>query len=55
LSGCIWYIDPEINREVNKMNEDIIARAGEIVASKTGGGNEGYCVLSLIDKKRNMV
>jgi hypothetical protein len=37
------------------MNEDIIARAGEIVASKTGGGNEGYCVLSLIDKKRNMV
>lgn len=31
------------------MNEEIIARAGEIVASKTGGGNEGYCVLALID------
>lgn len=33
------------------MNEEIIARAGEIVASKTGGGNEGYCVLALIDKE----
>ncbi len=32
------------------MNTEIIARAGEIVASKTGGGNEGYCVLALIDK-----
>lgn len=32
------------------MNEEIIARASEIVASKTGGGNEGYCVLALIDK-----
>jgi general stress protein 26 len=31
------------------MNEEIIARAAEIVASKTGGGNEGYCVLSLMD------
>ncbi len=33
------------------MNEEIIARAGEIIASKTGGGNEGYCVLALIDKE----
>lgn len=33
------------------MNEEIISRAGEIVASKTGGGNEGYCVLALIDKE----
>lgn len=32
------------------MNQEIIARAGEIVAKKTGGGNEGYCVLTLIDK-----
>jgi len=32
------------------MNEEIIARAGEIIAKKTGGGNEGYCVLALIDK-----
>lgn len=31
------------------MNEEIIARAAEIVAKKTGGGNEGYCVLTLID------
>ena len=31
------------------MNEAIIARAGEIIAGKTGGGNGGYCVLSLID------
>ena len=32
------------------MNEEIITKAGEIIAQKTGGGNEGYCVLSLIDK-----
>jgi len=32
------------------MNEEIIARAGEIVAKKTGGGNDGYCVLALIDQ-----
>ena len=32
------------------MNEKIIARAGEIIASKTGGGNDGYCVLALIGK-----
>ena len=32
------------------MNQEIIARAGEIVAGKTGGGNDGYCVLALIDK-----
>lgn len=32
------------------MNEEIIARAGEIIAKKTGRGNEGYCVLALIDK-----
>lgn len=31
------------------MTNEIIARAGEIVAKKTGGGNEGYCILSLID------
>ena len=31
------------------MNTEIITRAGEIVASKTGGGNEGYCALALID------
>lgn len=32
------------------MNEEIIARAGEIITKKTNGGNEGYCVLALIDK-----
>ena len=32
------------------MNEEIIVRAGEIIAKKTGGGNEGYCILALIDK-----
>lgn len=31
------------------MIHEIVAGAGEIVAKKTGGGNEGYCVLSLID------
>ncbi|MFT4144335.1 MAG: pyridoxamine 5'-phosphate oxidase family protein [Mobilitalea sp.] len=31
------------------MINEIITRAGEIIAKKTGGGNEGYCVLSLID------
>ena len=31
------------------MNEQIISRAGEIIAGKNGGGNEGYCTLSLID------
>ena len=33
------------------MNEEIIAKASDIVASKTGGGNKGYCVLALIDKE----
>ncbi|MDF2871849.1 MAG: pyridoxamine 5-phosphate oxidase-related FMN-binding protein [Anaerocolumna sp.] len=33
------------------MNKEIIARAAEIVASKTDGGNEGYCVLALIDNE----
>jgi len=32
------------------MNEEVITRAGEIIERKTGGGNEGYCVLALIDK-----
>ncbi len=32
------------------MNEDIISKAAEIVASKTGGGNECYCVLAVIDQ-----
>ena len=35
------------------MNDKIIARAGELIASKTdfiGGGMEGNCVLSLIDE-----
>ena len=31
------------------MNEEMITRAGEIIAKKTGGGNEGYCVLALMD------
>lgn len=31
------------------MNNDIIAKAAEIIANKTGGGNEGYCVLALMD------
>ena len=36
------------------MNQEIIKRAGEVIASKTnyiGGGMEGYVVLSLIDEK----
>ena len=32
------------------MTNEIINRAGEIVAKKTGGGNEGYCTLSLMDE-----
>ena len=35
------------------MNPKIIARAGEVIASKTGyigGGMEGHCVLALIDE-----
>lgn len=32
------------------MNKEIIAKAEEIIAKKTGGGNKGYCVLALIDK-----
>lgn len=31
------------------MNQEIIARAGEIIAKKNGGGNAGYCTLALID------
>lgn len=31
------------------MNEEIITKAGEIIAGRTGGGNEGYCVLALTD------
>jgi len=37
---------------VEKMNKEIIKRAGEVVASKAnyvGGGMEGYCVLALTD------
>jgi len=32
------------------MNREVIARAEEIIAQKTGGGNEGYCTLALIDE-----
>ncbi len=32
------------------MTNEIINKAGEIVAKKTGGGNEGYCILSLLDE-----
>jgi len=35
------------------MNEAVIKKAGEIIATKTnyvGGGMEGYAVLSLIDE-----
>lgn len=31
------------------MHEDIIARAAEIVAARSGGGNAAYCTLTLID------
>lgn len=31
------------------MNEEIIARAAEIISKKCGGGNAGYCTLALID------
>ena len=33
------------------MREKVISRAGEIIAGKTGGGNEGYCVLVLMDNE----
>jgi len=36
------------------MSQDIIARAGEVIASKTGfigDGMEGHCVLALIDEQ----
>jgi general stress protein 26 len=33
------------------MNEESIAKAEEIIAKKIGGGNEGYCVLALIDEE----
>ena len=32
------------------MNQEIITRAEEIIAGRCGGGNEGHCVLALIDK-----
>ena len=35
------------------MNQEIIARAGEVIQAKAnyiGGGMEGHCVLSLIDE-----
>lgn len=32
------------------MNEAVIARAGEVIAQNSGGENEGYCTLALIDK-----
>ena len=32
------------------MNQEIIKRAEEIIAGKAGGGNEGHCVLALIDQ-----
>jgi len=31
------------------MNQKVIDRAGEIIAQKAVGGNEGYCTLALID------
>jgi len=31
------------------MNAEIIAKAGQIIASKAVGGNKGYCVLALTD------
>ena len=33
------------------MNQAIIDRACEIIAGKAGRGNEGHCVLALIDKE----
>jgi len=33
------------------MSQKIIDRAAKVVAGKTGGGNEGYCVLALIDSE----
>jgi general stress protein 26 len=39
---------------VKKMNQEIIRRAGEVIAAKTGyvgGGMEGYAVLALIDEQ----
>ena len=33
------------------MNEEIIARAGEIVAGKAGRADEAYCALALIDSE----
>lgn len=32
------------------MRDRIIARAGEIVAQRMGGGNRGFCTLALIDE-----
>ena len=31
------------------MHEELINRAGELIAKKAVGGNEGYCVLALLD------
>jgi general stress protein 26 len=33
------------------MNDDLIAKADDIIKKKAGTGNEGYCVLALIDEK----
>ena len=33
------------------MSEKTITRAGEIIAGKTGSGNDGYCVLALMDEE----
>ena len=49
LNSCDMLVSNE-KQEVNGMNEEMIARAGETIAKKTGGGNEGYCVLALIEK-----
>jgi len=38
---------------MNQMNQEIITKAAEIIASKTGyigGGMEGYAALALIDE-----
>ena len=32
------------------MNHEMVAKAAEIIGKKAGAGNEGYCVLALIDE-----
>jgi general stress protein 26 len=46
----VIYLFQIKKQEANMRNEEVITRAGEIIERKTGGGNEGYCVLALIDK-----